>query len=168
MRLSPADVRWLFEKLRKVDFLSYHSEDELTRLVSSMEKSLVGPGAKIIRQAQKGKAYYIIRRGSVRVWAEAPEGARKLATLGEGDSFGEVSILTGEVCNASVSAESETELFALLPQSLKEAARANPRLAEQMAEAITRRKGARGLGLEVSATAGRNLVERLKDFFGLP
>ena len=51
----------------------------------------------------------IIREGSVDVWADTPEGRLKLATLPAGESFGEVSILTGEVCNATV-----TEWFTVL------------------------------------------------------
>lgn len=167
MRLSSADVKWLFERLRKVDFLSYHSEEELTRLVSSMDALRVRAGETIVKQAQRGKAYYIIREGSVAVWAETPDGRKKLSSLAAGDSFGEVSVLTGEVCNATVAAEEDSVLFALPPESLREVARSNPLLAERMAKAVSERKGVRALGLEPAAGSSTDLLGRVRAFLGL-
>ncbi|MCX5793566.1 MAG: cyclic nucleotide-binding domain-containing protein, partial [Elusimicrobia bacterium] len=74
MGLSSSDVKWLFDKLSKFDFLSYHSEDELARLVLSIKKSVVPAGTVILRQGQKGPALYLILRGTVTVWAEHPQG----------------------------------------------------------------------------------------------
>jgi len=164
--LSPADVQWLFERLREIDFLMYHSEDELTELVRSITKLRAAPGERVIRQGQAGSAYFIIRGGTASVWAETPDGPRRLASLGEGDSFGEVSILTGEVCNASVKAEGPLDLFALPPGGLRAVAKANPVLAEKMSDTIAARKGVRALGLEPVA-AGAPLRDRIKGFFGI-
>ncbi|MCX5788018.1 MAG: cyclic nucleotide-binding domain-containing protein, partial [Elusimicrobia bacterium] len=62
----------------------------MIRLIQSMKKVRVAPGSLVIRQGQKGEAYYLIRRGGVAVWAETPRGREPLAKLAEGDSFGEV------------------------------------------------------------------------------
>ncbi|MBI5242329.1 MAG: cyclic nucleotide-binding domain-containing protein [Elusimicrobia bacterium] len=167
MRPSPADVKWIFGKLRKLDFLTYHSEEELIRLVQSMKKERFRAREAIIRQAQKGEAFYLILRGSVAVWAETPQGPRRLAALAEGESFGEVSILTGEVCNATVTADGEVEVFSLPPVSVRKVVRSNPVLAEKMALAVSQRRGARELGLEPSAASSAGLVDRVKAFFGL-
>ncbi|MFH2203854.1 MAG: cyclic nucleotide-binding domain-containing protein [Elusimicrobiota bacterium] len=167
MKLTAADVKWLFEKLRSVDFLSYHSEEELTELVQSIEKIQFGDKETIIRQGQRSKAFYIIRSGSVTVWAETPDGREHLADLTGDDSFGEVSILTGEVCNASVTADGDADLFVLRPESLRRIVQANPILAEKMAFAVAERKGVRVLGLDPSAMPSTTLAERVKTFFGL-
>lgn len=167
MGLSASDVIWLFEKLRKLDFLSYHSEEELTQLVLSIKKNSVPPGKTILRQGQKGEALYIIRRGTVEVWAETPQGRRRLAGLAEGENFGEVSILTGDICNASVVAEGEVELFSLPPDEVRKVVKANPVLAEKMADAIFKRKGARALGLEPVAVSSSRLLDGIKFFLGL-
>ncbi|MCB4757253.1 MAG: cyclic nucleotide-binding domain-containing protein [Elusimicrobia bacterium] len=167
MQLSREDVRWLFEKLRKIDFLAYHSDEELAQLAQSINKVLLPAGKTIIRQAQQEGSYYLIRSGSVMVWGETPQGRQRLAALEAGDSFGEVSILTGEVCNATVTAETPVELFLLSPESLRQVVRANPVLAEKMAEAIARRKGVRALGLEPSADTFSHLLARVRAFFGI-
>ncbi|MEI7529446.1 MAG: cyclic nucleotide-binding domain-containing protein [Elusimicrobiota bacterium] len=167
MGLSSSDVKWLFDKLSKFDFLSYHSEDELARLVLSIKKSAVPAGTAILRQGQKGPALYLILHGTVTVWAEHPQGRKHLAELSEGEYFGEVSILTGEICNASVVAESEVELFALLPDELRKEVKANPVLAEKMADAIARRSGVRALGLEPSPVSSTHLLDNIKSFLGL-
>lgn len=167
MGLSETDVKWLFEKLRKLDFLSYHSEEELTKLVLSIKKTTVPHGGTILRQGQKGEALYLVRSGKVSVWAETPEGRKRLAELSEGENFGEVSILTGEICNASVTAEGEAELFALPPGEVREVVKANPVLAEKMARAVASRKGVRALGLEPAAVSSSGLLDSIKSFLGL-
>lgn len=167
MQLSASDVKWVFEKLRKVDFLSYHSEEELVALIRSMKRMELRAGEPVIQQGQDGRAYYLLRRGSVAVWADTKEGRKPLATLGEGDSFGEVSVLTGEVCNASVSAETDVELFALPPGAVREVVRSNPVLAEKMARAVAERRGVRALGLEPAASHP-GLMDRVKSFLHLP
>lgn len=167
MRPSPSDVKWIFEKLRKLDFLAYHSEEELIRLVQSMGKAVVPSGEVIIRQGQRGEAFYLIRRGKVDVWAETAKSRERLAELEEGDSFGEVSILTGEICNATVTAGEAAELFTLSPASVREVVRANPLLAERMAEAVSRRRGVRALGLEPVPVSSGGLLDKVKAFLGV-
>ncbi|MBI4668786.1 MAG: cyclic nucleotide-binding domain-containing protein [Elusimicrobia bacterium] len=166
MGLSPIDIKWLFEKLRKIDFLAYHSEDELAVLVQSMKSVKIQTSKTILKQGQKGSAYYIIRSGSVDIWADAASGRIKLATLREGDSFGEVSVLTGELCNATVTAKDDVEVFAMPAEGLRRVVRANPLLAAKMAETIAKRKGARALGLEPAAAKPEKLLSRLKAFLG--
>lgn len=136
----------------------------MIRLIQSMKKVRVAPGSLVIRQGQKGEAYYLIRRGGVAVWAETPRGREPLAKLAEGDSFGEVSILTGEVCNATVTAEADVDLFCLQPDSLRKLVKGNPVLAVKMAEAVSRRKGVRELGLEPRAASSEDLLSRIKSF----
>lgn len=167
MGLSAANVKWLFEKLSRLDFLSYHSEEELTKLVLSIKGEGFPSGKTILHQGQKGDALYIIRRGTVVVWAETPQGRKRLAELGEGESFGEVSILTGDICNASVVAEGEVELFLLPPGEVREVVKANPVLAKKMADAISKRKGSRALGLEPAACSSSRLLGSISSFFGL-
>ena len=164
MGASALDVKWIFEKIRKLDFLTYSSDEEMIKLVQSMKKVCVEPGSSIIRQGQKGEAYYLIRRGKVAVWAETPEGRKRLAALQDGDFFGEVSILTGEVCNATVTADGDAELFCLPPRALRKLVKANPTLAEKMAEAVAWRKGARELGLEPRAASREDLLGKIKKF----
>ena len=163
MGLSASDVKWLFEKLRKLDFLSYHSEEELTKLVLSIKKASF-PRKTILRQGQKGEALYLIRRGKAAVWAETPQGRRRLAELAEGENFGEVSILTGDICNASVAAEGEAELFALPPDEVREVVKAKPVLAEKRADAISKRNGVRALGLAPAAVSSSRLLAALNPF----
>ena len=125
------------------------------------------PGKTILRQGQKGDALYLIRRGRVAVWAETLQGRSCLAKLGEGENFGEVSILTGDICNASVTAEGEVELFSLPPDEVREVVKANPILAEKMADAIFKRNGIRALGLEPAAVSSTSLLGSIKSFLGL-
>jgi CRP-like cAMP-binding protein len=66
----------------------------------------------IIRQGDLGDSFYLIRSGSVAVYAETETHATKIAVLKTGNFFGELSILTNAVRSTTCEASSrKTELF---------------------------------------------------------
>jgi glucose-6-phosphate 1-dehydrogenase len=67
-------------------------------------------GEFIVRQGETGREMYFICRGGVEVIDAA---GRRLATLGEGDFFGELSLLLSRPRNASVRALCGCDLFVL-------------------------------------------------------
>lgn len=168
MRLTDQDLRWLSENLPKVDVLRDLSEAERSGLARTIDKVGMACGDYILRQGQRAEAFYIIRSGTVSVWAETPESSERLAVLKEGDSFGEVSILTGQACNAGAIADQDCVLFSLPPKALREVVRANPALAEKMSQAVAERRGARALGIDIPAAEAAGLLGRVRGFFGLP
>ncbi len=74
-------------------------------------------GALIIREGDVGDKFYLIRTGSVEISRGSP--AKRLATLGEGDFFGEMALLTGQPRNATAQALEDTELYTLSQQQFR-------------------------------------------------
>ncbi len=74
---------------------------------------------------------YLISRGEV----EVTDGSGKVvATLGEGDFFGEASLLTSAPRNATVRAKSYCDFFALEKSDFKRALRDHPQFLESLME----------------------------------
>jgi NTE family protein len=71
---------------------------ERTRLVEYKK------GEVIYREGAAADALYIVVSGRLRVYTSSPEGEAPVAVLHNGDSFGEISLLTGETHSASVQA----------------------------------------------------------------
>jgi len=80
--------------------------------ITQIAKEKVVPAHTIVfRQGDPGDSFYIINSGAVRVFRKGREGVEiELARLGQGDSFGEIALLTGEPRSGYVEALEKTHL----------------------------------------------------------
>jgi CBS domain-containing protein len=89
----------------------FHTLDEtsLNEIVRNMTEENFFPKEFIIKGGMHGLNFYIIKSGLVRVYTHNREGNEEiLAFLGEGDCFGEMSLLTSKPTNANVQAMENT------------------------------------------------------------
>ncbi len=90
------------------------SAEEREVLVKEMELEEHAEGSVIITEGQPGSSMYIIARGEVKVYTIGRDGGSVyLAKLGEGDFFGEVSVLTGKPRTATITASQPAQLLRL-------------------------------------------------------
>ncbi|MBI4844457.1 MAG: cyclic nucleotide-binding domain-containing protein [Nitrospirae bacterium] len=88
--------------------------EKMAALTSKLTERKYAPGEKIIFQGEEGDSYYIIKSGRVDVmklmFDVNPE---KVASLGEGEAFGEEALITNSPRNATVQAAEETVVWRL-------------------------------------------------------
>ena len=89
------------------------SPRSLSEVADKMQAVLYPPGTVIIKQGDPGKEFFLIRQGSVNVTQTDGQEERRLATLKEGDFFGEVALLEDRPRNATVTTDSETLCYTL-------------------------------------------------------
>ncbi|HEX8251613.1 MAG TPA: cyclic nucleotide-binding domain-containing protein [Thermoanaerobaculia bacterium] len=92
------------------------SEVEREAIVREMELETHDEGSVIINEGDPGTSMYLIASGEVKVYTRgtgASAGSLYLARLGEGDFFGEVSVLSGKPRTATITASQRTELLRL-------------------------------------------------------
>ena len=73
-------------------------------------------GQPVVRQGERAEAFYVVRRGVLRVVEERPETGEELRTLrslGRGEAFGEVGLAEASPRAATVRAVDEAEVFEL-------------------------------------------------------
>jgi hypothetical protein len=102
----------LFEVLR---------DDEREALIKEMDLVQHDEGDIIISEGDPGSSMYVIATGEVKVYTRGTGGSGAsvyLAKLGEGDFFGEVSVLTGKPRTATITASQRTELLRLDKEKL--------------------------------------------------
>ncbi|MBO9369611.1 MAG: cyclic nucleotide-binding domain-containing protein [Chloroflexi bacterium] len=99
----------LIQTLQRVHLFSGLSRPQLRRLAPLVKEIPYPPGQTVCAQGEPGTRYYIILSGAVRVTRVDPEGrVAEVRRLGEGEAFGETSLLLGEVRDATVETVAET------------------------------------------------------------
>ena len=164
------------ERLKSVPFFAALPDDLLLPLAGGAVAREFGAGERIVRQGETGDSCYVVDRGRAAVLVADGTGERPVAVLEPGSLFGEMSLLTGEPRSATVRAQGDVRLLMLAAPALRQALERSPRLAQDLAEAVTLRK--EGL-LEARARldadararvldASRGLVDAIRRFFRLP
>jgi putative ABC transport system ATP-binding protein len=107
--------------------------DALSKVAEKMVKEKHPAGSVIIRQGEEGDKFYLIRSGRVDVIADDDRPTRKvLATMGEGEIFGEMALLTGEPRRATVKALENLETYTLAKADFQAALNASASFKEQL------------------------------------
>jgi small-conductance mechanosensitive channel len=114
--------------------------DELEELAKSTIHLRFGAGEKIIEQGKPGKSMYILADGSAEVKVEHNGELVRVGRLGQGDCFGEISLLTGEPRTATVIAESDCEVVKIEKSAMRALLLQHPRLAETLSETLAARR----------------------------
>lgn len=101
--------------LRRVPLFSMLGEEDLQKLSRSSVKSRVKRGDRILQQGAQAHALCIILSGRARVLMTDTGSGREviLATLGQGDYFGEMSLIDNDPPSATVEAETQLDLLEL-------------------------------------------------------
>ena len=124
----------------------FQSVDELKR---EMEAFMAGggwfatrhylAGDVIIREGDSGSKAFIISSGICDVFRGTPEGPRQfIRSMGPGDTFGELSVLTGKPRSATVIAQTDVSLRLVTLVALDRELKRNPVLASFMSAVTSR------------------------------
>lgn len=116
------------------------TRDELDAVIARMHLEQFGEGDIVITEGENGCSLYVVMDGTVKVFTRGAKGESVLlATLGAGDFFGEISILTGRPRTATITASTATELLRLDKQDLDELSKTMPRIREVLEEFYQKR-----------------------------
>jgi len=99
------------------------------------------PKAAGVRQGELGEQFYIIKSGRVEVTAHNEHGQSTVVrTMGPGDFFGEISLLTGEPRSATVTALEDAEMLVINKEDMRCMLEQNHELAAYVSDVLARRQ----------------------------
>ena len=106
--------------LSDISFFESLDEDERGVLAQHIDRRRYNPGATIFRNGEPGGAMYAIRSGQVELWLYDEDKNRVvLGTFGEGEFFGELSLLDEEQRSATATALTHTDVLVIDRQDLQ-------------------------------------------------
>jgi small-conductance mechanosensitive channel/CRP-like cAMP-binding protein len=163
--------------LRSIPLFAPIAERNIRSLAGTLQPRTYSSGEYLVHQGEDGGSFYIIERGKVEVLVADPEGCQtKVAELGSGKFFGEMSLLTGEKRSASIKALGDVEVLVVDKSDLSPIITANPRIAESLSKMIEQRQQENLVRIakqraiseeERRAASSASILKRIKHFFGV-
>ena len=122
-------------------FASLEAADRL-QLAEELKRMVLSPQEPVVHQGDAGETLYIIAEGALDVLVTTEQGPEpvRVATLGAGDFFGEMSLLTGEPRRATVRAATSAVIYELSRETVARLIERRPEVADGLAQAVAERK----------------------------
>ena len=116
MAASPDD-------LKRVPLFAELDNRQLKKLAGRFRERIVGPGTQVTTEGEmSGVGFFVVGSGEASVNA----GGKDVATLGPGDHFGEIALVSEAARTATVTATTELRLLEIPFWDFRDFAHANP------------------------------------------
>jgi CRP/FNR family cyclic AMP-dependent transcriptional regulator len=129
--------------LRRLKILAGLNDHQLERFARFIEVMQVPQWSTIVKQGDRGDAMYLVLEGELRVSMKIGSEETMLATLGQGDFFGDISLFDHGPRSANVLADRGSVLLKISSAALAEMVKQAPDLATPFLLAIGRTLTAR-------------------------
>ncbi len=146
--------------LRSVELFKSFSPELISKIAGIAECIAFSKGQVIIHEGDPGDSFFQIISGLTRVFRTSEDSIEvTLATIGPGESFGEMALLTGEPRSASVETIEPSGILVISKRSFDQLAAENPEFLLAISKVLSSRLAQGGFNL-VSATSTEKAYQR--------
>ena len=151
------------EGLRSVPLFSSLNDEATKSLRNLLTETEVSVGTQVCRAGDTGDAMYLIERGRVRISITDDDGKQLILTeLGQGDFFGEMSLIDGRQRSANALVIEHAKLAVLAREDFLTFVRSNSDVALAMLSALSERLRRTDELLRTRVSRNANEVEELQ------
>jgi len=126
--------------LKEIEIFSGLSPSELAAIATVTKELNYPEDRTVFRQNDVGETVFLVVDGEVEVIKERTDGdERVIATIGEGDAFGEMALLENELRSATIQTTKASRFLIIHQQEFKETAMEYPRIALKICKVLSRR-----------------------------
>jgi CRP/FNR family transcriptional regulator len=122
-------------QLARVPLFKELNQKALERVAKIARNRSFKAGEDIVKEGDEGVGFFLITRGKV----DVIRGNSTMASLGEGDFFGEMALLDNYRRSATVRTTADTECIAMSRWDFTAELRANPDIAMELLTLMSRR-----------------------------
>ena len=101
--------------LRSVPLFAGCSQKELGQIAMIADELSLPEGAKLIEEGKRGREFFVLVNGTV----DVRRGGRKLRTMGNGDFFGEIALVSDAPRSATVTSASPVRVLVITGQAFQ-------------------------------------------------
>ncbi len=157
--------------LSETHVLAALTDDERASLASQLICHQGEAGEAIFHQNGELASMFIIANGAFEVSRDEGQGARRFGTIGPGDYFGELALLTGEPNAATVTALSPFTAYEVSKTMIAPMLHQNPQLLHSFEEGASKARALLERTIAAQACVNINshahLLDRIRTFFNL-
>ncbi len=146
LRKPASSRRYLFEhrqehtsdilnRIAHIEVIQNLSEHEKQAIVPFLQPVFAQPGDILCQEGELGEHFYMVVDGE----AEVIKDRKLVNTMGAGEVFGEMSLLTGEPRSATVIARTPMELYKLNQEDFNNVLALSPHMAWSISRSLARR-----------------------------
>ena len=125
----------ILKRIAHIDIIQSLPVAERRILISLLKPIRVAPETIVCQEGEKGDYFYLIVKGEAQVCQEG----QIVAVLRAGETFGEMSLLTGETRSATVIASTPMELYQINKEGFELLLNRSPHLAKAISLTLARR-----------------------------
>jgi small-conductance mechanosensitive channel/CRP-like cAMP-binding protein len=176
-RKSAEEIERRVEALKGVELFQTLTDEERRSLATRLRVAPFVCGEAMTRQGAEAHWLYVITKGEAEVRISVDGNlSERIATLHDGDFFGEMGMMTGQPRAATVIALSDVECYRLDKEAFHDVLQRRPEIAEDISAVLARRRvelDAVREDLNEEAKRARlhyhqgDLLQRIKEFFTL-
>ncbi len=130
------------------------SDEQIENIVKQSHLAQFGRGEKVIEEGAAGASMFVVLQGAAQVSVTKNGNSIPVATLTEGDCFGEMSLLTGERRSATIHAQGDCFVMEIGQETMGTVIRETPECLRQLSEILAARR------LETEGIMRRRLAAR--------
>ena len=154
------------EILSSVSLFVSLSPDAIAELAAASKTVVLPPGEIVCRNSDNSCIYYVIASGHVKVFRQGNGKTEvQLATLGPGDGFGEIALLTDWPRSASVETVERTGLILIPGDAFEKAVFSHPEAAKACAKTLAERLAKGNVLIMEASSAGRAYRQFISQHF---
>ena len=121
--------------IRGVPLFSSASKQELAQIASIADEIDFPEGKVLIKEGDSGREFFVLVEGS----AEVERGGKKVASIGGGDFFGEISLISKTPRNATITTTSPVRALVITDRAFRQLLDRSPTIAVSVLSALAER-----------------------------
>ena len=123
--------------LKQVPLFDECSKADLAKIARIADEIDIPEGKELIREGELARQFFILTDG----WADVRRNGRKVNTMGPGDFFGEIGLVTDRLTSASVTTTTPASALVIPRSSFKSLLRDWPNIQLKVLKALAERIG---------------------------
>ena len=121
--------------LSKVPLFSGCTKAELEEIAALADEVRLPAGRKLIREGRRGREFFVLVEGSVEVTRDG----ETLRTLGDGDFFGEIALVSSVPRTSSVTATTPVRVLVITDRAFQDLLQDAPSMSFKVLQALAER-----------------------------